>query len=202
MARPKIVFDSERDMEEFLHETWFEMEDDWIDWPELPEGCEFEERESEDCELLRQVRIDNAGDAPGADAPIDMIQTRWFRTPDMPEGQYLARAVMLIELKNEPINSKHLDQILRYFEAFKGSVERGDETAELICCALVGTGLVSGMKRILDAIPFVSMQQWQVSADNERIGLGYWSLPDGWYKPKLKTLAPVIPIDNPDPGAF
>lgn len=190
MGEIRISFDTEKDMEEYLSDTW---DEEWIRWPDLGDGYEYEPCTMESEEVHTQVRIVGANESGTDDAPIDMIAYRWFRTPEMPAGEYLGRIAMLVELKNDVLCTKHLDQLLRYFEAFKKSVEAGEEEGvNLICAALVGTGLRSDLLRIARAIPTIGFYSW--SANGKQIYLAEWSDIATACEPEIKQPALVLPI--------
>lgn len=152
----KLVFDTEACMEDYLEDNW---DHDWMVWPVLPDGCEWQPPGPDDA-VSRQVRVRGASESGRGDAPVDMVATRWFRTPEMPEGEYLARCVMLIELKNDVLSHSHVDQVLRYFEGYS-AVDQGDDSEpDLLCCSLVGTSIRPDLMRIARSIPFLAVYSW------------------------------------------
>lgn len=168
----RIVFDSEKAMETFMEETW--SEESWVSWPTLPAGCSWSPQDVDVEDIERQVGIMFANESGDGVAPIDMVATRWFRTPGMPDGQHLARCVMLIELKNDTLQLAHFNQILRYAEGYLKQCDADDDGhPDLLCCTLIGTGIKPEMLRIARAIPFLSAYEWAVSGSE--IYLAQWA---------------------------
>ncbi len=170
-----------------MEETWDETS--FVSWPILPAGFSWSPKDVDAEEIQRQVGIMFANESGDGVAPIDMVATRWFRSPGMPDGQYLARCVMLIELKNDTLHLAHFNQILRYAEGYLKQCEADDSSyPDLLCCALIGTGIKPELIRIARAIPFLCVYEWAVSGSE--IYLAQWA------PVQAAILRPERPVGN------
>jgi hypothetical protein len=166
----KIIFDSEAELEEFIHQNF------------LDEGvCCIDDTAPD--HLLRQVNLGQYGIA-------DLVA---FTFEEFPNG-FKGVVVTVYELKKEKITADAFAQAARYATAIKALIdERGDYMLTEIKCALVGTEIDESCF-ILNLSNF----HFYKAHFNPACGVDFKDLSEGWNKgssasPVLDGLFPVAP---------